>query len=100
MKPDRKEKERHTLRKFVAVFCHEKHNGAEGNLCEECTDLLRYAEERLDKCPLDPKPKCKDCPVHCYNAEYRGRIREVMKFSGMYFVRHGRVDWLVRYFMS
>jgi hypothetical protein len=47
---------------------------------------------------MDPKPKCKDCPVHCYKSEYRRRIKEVMRFSGIYFVKRGRVDWLIKYF--
>jgi len=47
---------------------------------------------------MAPKPKCKDCPVHCYKIEYRRRIKEVMRFSGIYFVKRGRVDWLIKYF--
>ena len=31
--------------------------------------------------------------------EYRAKIKEVMRFSGIYFVKRGRLDWLVRYFM-
>ena len=58
------------------------------------------ALDRLDRCPQDPKPKCKDCAVHCYKPEYRRRIRAVMKFSGLYFVKRGRVDWLWKYFWS
>lgn len=97
---DIKKRERDTLRKFIQVFCNQKHGTEKQTLCEECRDLLAYAEERLERCPLDPKPKCKNCPIHCYKAEYRQRIREVMKFSGIYFVKRGRLDWLVRYFIS
>lgn len=88
------------LRKFVAVFCRRKHRRAGEGLCDSCRDLLCYAQERLEKCPFDPKPKCKDCTVHCYAAQYRDRIKEVMRFSGLYFVKRGRLDWLVRYFLS
>ena len=94
------EKEIKILRRFVGVFCRQRHGTRRGELCGECRGLLGYAEARLDACPMDPKPRCKDCPVHCYEDEYRRRIREVMKFSGMHFVKRGRLDWLVRYFMS
>ena len=66
--------------------------------CAGCHELLAYAGKRLEKCPYDPKPKCKDCKTHCYKPEYQKKIREVMRFSGMHFVKRGRVDWLVRYF--
>jgi len=89
-----------TLRRFVGVYCPRKHRSAPGALCDECGDLLAYARDRLETCPLDPKPKCKDCSVHCYRGEYRAQIKEVMKFSGIYFVKRGRLDWLVRYFLS
>jgi len=87
-----------TMRRFVEVYCRQKHSTARGELCDDCSDLLAYAEKRLARCPLDPKPKCKDCKVHCYAPRYRRRIKEVMKFSGMHFVKRGRLDWLVRYF--
>ena len=98
------------IARFIEVFCqksHEKHAAGraaagigkgKGELCPECRDLLDYAAERLARCPMDPKPKCKDCPVHCYKPQYRERIKEVMRFSGIYFVKRGRVDWLIKYF--
>ena len=100
MPKDLKKRERQTLRKFIEAYCRHQHASRPGALCAECQDLWEYAEQRLEKCPLDPKPKCKDCPVHCYKPEYRQRIREVMKFSGIHFVKRGRLDWLVRYFWS
>ena len=88
-----------TLKRFVEVYCRKKHGTAGGELCDECGDLPAYAEDRLARCPLDPKPKCKDCKIHCYQDDYRRRIKAVMKFSGIYFVKRGRIDWLIRYFM-
>ena len=88
------------LAKFVEVYCRRKHDGQDGGLCAECADLLAYAQERLARCPFDPKPKCKDCTSHCYAESYRSRIREVMKFSGIHFVKHGRLDWLIKYFLA
>ena len=85
---------------FVDVYCRQKHGARQDGLCPECADLLAYAQERLARCPFDPKPKCKDCTSHCYAEPYRSRIREVMKFSGIHFVKRGRLDWLVWYFLA
>jgi len=94
------EKELRVLQRFVEVYCR-KHHGTNGNApCAECLNLLEYARGRLERCPYDPKPKCKDCSTHCYKPEYRQKIRDVMRFSGIYFVKRGRLDWLVRYFMT
>ena len=95
---ERKDREFATLAKFVEVFCRHNHGTAKGELCGECRELLDYGRKRLELCPYDPKPKCKECPTHCYRKDYRERVKEVMKFSGMHFVMRGRVDWLVKYF--
>ena len=93
------ERERKLLERFIEVYCQRNH-GANGTApCDECQDLLIYALKRLETCPYDPKPKCKDCTTHCYRPEYRDKIRAVMRFSGIYFVKRGRLDWLLRYFM-
>ncbi len=95
-----KERDLQVLRKFIGVYCEKQHRSARSRLCDECSELLTYATNRLAKCPLDPKPKCKNCSVHCYDKQHRRRIKEVMKFSGMHFVKRGRIDWLIRYFLT
>ncbi|MBN2082114.1 nitrous oxide-stimulated promoter family protein [bacterium] len=98
--PRRVERELGILRRFTAVYCR-AHHGREGSgLCAECAALLEYAHGRRQACPYDPKPKCKRCPTHCYQPALRRRVREVMRYGGMYFVRRGRLDWLVRYFLN
>lgn len=92
--------QKETLKQFIDVYCWKQHDSKKGTLCSECTDLWNYAQARLATCPYDPKPKCKDCTTHCYKPEYRQKIKEVMRFSGMHFVKRGRLDWLFKYFMS
>ncbi len=94
------QRELETLRNFIDVYCRKKHSTGKGDFCDDCQDLLEYATERLERCPMVPKPKCKACTVHCYKDEYRKRIREVMKFSGIYYVKRGRLDWLIKYFLQ
>lgn len=104
-----------TLMKFVGIYCRENHDGDKSPfsfklfdikeieekkilLCRDCTRLLTYGLTMRLKCPHDPKPMCKKCETQCYHGEYKSKIREVMKFSGMYLVKHGRVDLLYHYF--
>lgn len=86
------------LKKFVEVYCRNQHQ-TKKILCPSCNDLLNYSIQRLYSCPYDPKPPCKQCPTHCYQPKMREKIREIMRTSGMYFVRRGRLDWLVKYFL-
>jgi len=95
---DTKQKDKVLLEKFIGVYCRKRH-GTDDVLCAECAALKEYAFTKLDKCPFDPKPKCKDCRVHCYAEPYRSRMKEVMKFAGIYFVKRGRLDWLFKYLL-
>lgn len=97
-------KDEKVLRAFIAVYCHAHHHGGvrhrdQGReYCSECYALLLYALQRNERCPLIPKPVCRHCAVHCYKPEMRQRIRQVMKFSGIYYVKRGRFDWIWHYF--
>jgi len=52
------------------------------DLCDECARLLRHAIVKRAFCPLDPKPKCRHCPQHCYLPLYRDQMATVMKYAG------------------
>jgi hypothetical protein len=67
-------------------------------VCAECTDFLVYAFERRLRCPLEEKPVCKHCQVHCYKPGHRGKVREIMRYSGQRLIRRGRFDLLWHYF--
>jgi hypothetical protein len=75
-------REAKTVGMMVLMYCHRQH-GAHQVLCIECDNLLKYALGRLEKCPYrEGKTTCAKCPVHCYKADIRKNIREVMRFSG------------------
>lgn len=97
---------------FVRVYCSVRHDGQTEtslthdlagmfrkglHLCPDCRALLEYALDKRRKCPLDPKPSCKHCHIHCYSREYRARIREIMAFSGRRMIMRGRLDYLWHY---
>ena len=71
-----------TLQAMLGIYCSGQHSSA-GNLCEECRELLDYAQARLAKCQFGKnKPVCSQCTVHCYKPAMRARIRDVMKYAG------------------
>ena len=112
--PEKEKTDIRILMKFVGIFCRENHNGEkipftfkpsdikeiekkEISLCPDCTRLLTHGLTMSLKCPQNPKPMCKKCETQCYHGDYKTEIREVMKFSGMYLVKHGRLDMLYHY---
>lgn len=93
---NRTEKEKQTLALMIRIYCRKKHR-QRGELCGDCNALLEYANKRLDLCRYgNEKGFCNKCTTHCYNKEMRGRIKEVMRFSGprallydpVMFIRH------------
>jgi len=102
-----------TLALFTEVYCRNHHQGPKVTLtqkelpvtvpeltsycyCTDCQALLNYAIEGRLRCPLDPKPACRECPHSCYAPLQRAAIREVMAFAGPYLIRRGRFDLLWR----
>jgi hypothetical protein len=74
--------EKDTVSAMIHIYCKGQHGTTE-DLCVDCQELLDYADARLDKCPFGvDKPKCSACKVHCYQAEQRERIKDVMRYAG------------------
>ncbi|MDO9557689.1 MAG: nitrous oxide-stimulated promoter family protein [Coriobacteriia bacterium] len=100
-------KDTRLLGDFTAIYCRGRHKdaaraslaseGAElgvyGNrppvVCEQCAELLRYAEKRRAFCPKDPKPFCSNCDTHCYRPDMREYMRDVMRYAGPRSMLHG-----------
>lgn len=79
---NKREREKETVSEMIALYCKKQHKTKHG-LCPECTQLNDYARLRSDKCPfMETKTFCSNCKVHCYKAEMREKIRQVMRFSG------------------
>jgi hypothetical protein len=74
-------REKRTISAMIDIYCREQHH--KDTLCEECQELLDYAQLRIDRCMFgQDKPACKVCPVHCYSPKMREKVKEIMKFSG------------------
>ncbi len=82
-RPGRMQREKKTIAVMVGIFCADKHDSGEGQLCSDCRALLDYANQRLDKCPFGAdKGPCAKCEIHCYKPEMRDRVRAVMAYAG------------------
>jgi hypothetical protein len=71
-----------TVSAMVHIYCRDHHKSTLG-LCDECQDLLSYAETKLDRCPYgQKKPTCNKCPIHCYKPEQKQQMKRVMRYAG------------------
>ena len=87
----KRSKDLRVLAHFVAVYCREHHGGEEK--VSFPMSHLRLRDALGDREPV----LCADCETQCYAPGYRERVREVMRFSGVYLVRRGRLDLLAHY---
>jgi hypothetical protein len=77
------QREKKTIAAMIDIYCRAHHNPKDTPLCHDCTELLNYANKRLEKCPYAPdKPPCSKCETHCYKPQLREKIKQVMKFAG------------------
>ncbi len=80
--PIKREEEKAIVTQMIALYCRKNHR-IKNSLCFDCTNLVSYAKQRIDKCPfMETKTFCSNCKVHCYKPEMREKIRVVMRFSG------------------
>lgn len=85
----KREREKRMVSEMIALYCRKRHGTRAGELCQECAELAEYARQRSDRCPfMETKTFCSNCRVHCYKAEMREKIREVMRFSGPRMIFH------------
>jgi hypothetical protein len=118
MSHKRAAKDTRLLGDFCAIYCEGNHTGAERTVlhsegvalgvygrkvpvvCDKCAELLRYAEKRRAFCPKDPKPFCNYCDTHCYSAENREFVREIMRYSGPRAMTRGHALDSVRHLLE
>ncbi|MFC1987789.1 nitrous oxide-stimulated promoter family protein [Chloroflexota bacterium] len=113
---DKKRKDIRVLSDFIFIFCRENHreeykdtfisrdarlSNSLGHrsliLCQNCRKLLSYGIVKLLQCSYHPKPACNKCANHCYTLAYREKVRQIMRFSSRYLIKHGRLDLLAHY---
>jgi len=78
----RRKREAAIVQSMIIMYC-KAHHHSKDKLCEDCTELSKYAEKRLLSCMFgEVKPVCKECPVHCYSPKMRGQMKLVMQWAG------------------
>ncbi|NJD38954.1 MAG: nitrous oxide-stimulated promoter family protein [Geobacter sp.] len=98
------------LARFTQVWCSgHRHQGRTAfplpgsirpvQLCATCAAFMNYAVTKRINCPLEAeKPSCKHCRIHCYAAEQRALVKQIMAWSGRRMIMRGRLDYLWHYF--
>ncbi len=79
---DKREYEKEIINLMIEIYCKgNKHSPK--TTCQDCTDLITYCKNRIDKCPvMETKTFCKNCSIHCYSPENQEKIKRVMRYSG------------------
>lgn len=87
----RREREKRVVSQMISLYCRAHHSASERSgrahcgeaVCPSCAELDAFAVRRTGLCPrMATKTSCDRCASHCYPAEVRRRIREVMRYAG------------------
>jgi len=82
-------REHDTVHKMIAIYCRAHHNSNTNSLCTDCQSLAEYADQRIQNCAYGTgKPACAKCLIHCYRAEMREIIRQIMRYAGPRMILH------------
>ena len=75
-------KEKESIKKTFAVYCH-AHHGTEGaKLCGKCSALLATVLTKIDRCPYGiTKPICDRCDRPCFGANPTKEFLQIMESS-------------------
>lgn len=89
------EREKRTIELMINIYCRKKHKTEKGELCEQCRELLEYANKRLTYCKFgDNKSTCSRCPIHCYKKDMKIKVKEVMRFSGPRLIIYSPMEFI------
>lgn len=85
------QREKEIVSKMISLYCKKKHH--QQVLCEDCQDLNDYSIKRLALCQFgEKKTACAKCPIHCYRADYRQKIKDVMRFTGPWMLLYHPIE--------
>lgn len=79
---NKREEEKVLVTWMIQYYCR-KHKHSDQVPCDNCQELIKYANNRVDRCPMmETKTFCSNCKIHCYRPEMRKEIKEVMRYAG------------------
>lgn len=93
------EREKRTIELMINIYCRKKHKTEKGELCEQCRELLEYANKRLTYCKFgENKSTCSRCPIHCYKKDMKIKVKDVMRFSGPRLIIYSPMEFIKHLF--
>ena len=91
--------QRDTLQHFLQTYCTSKHKNQSDItkkilydnqsfdttlcLCDECLELFDYSIKKLQECPYEEKPRCRNCKTPCYEKQQWKTLAKIMRYSGL-----------------
>lgn len=97
MTEEKFDNEINTLKKFFEYYCKQKDTNQQTtlvqleyknriysldlDLCPKCLEKITYSFERLQSCPHEIKPRCRNCPSPCYGKQEWKNIAKIMVYS-------------------
>ena len=94
------EREKKTIKLMIDIYCKKKNGNKNRELCNECQELLEYANKRLSFCKFgENKSTCSRCPIHCYKKDMKIKVKEVMRFSGPRLIIYNPIE-LIRHALN
>lgn len=77
----KRDREKKVITEMVKLYCRKNHKN--GELCDECNEVLNYSIKRIDNCKfMETKTFCSNCKSPCYSLKMKEKIKQIMKFSG------------------
>ncbi len=101
MSQEKAEKKIKLVTKMIGMYCKKHHvQEMKGQLCDDCGALLDYTSTRTRKCRnLENGTFCAHCTTPCYAPDKRGKMRQVMKFSGPRLIFYHPV-WVMKHILE
>ena len=99
-------KEKESIKKTFAVYCHANHGTSGNKLCSKCNALLLTIMTKIDRCPYGiTKPICDRCERPCFGATQTKEFLTIMEKSQtkmlfkhpMMAIKHKLAGWGVDY---
>ena len=83
-------KEKESIKKTFAVYCHAHHDTEGAKLCGKCSALLATILTKIDRCPYGiTKPICDQCDRPCFSPKQTKEFLEIMSSNqGRMFLKH------------
>ena len=77
------QREKLTIRHMIGISCRGNRHAASG-ICADCSAILTYAQERIERCPYheSTKPACGLCRTNCFTADMHRQFARIMRYAG------------------